>query len=138
MESYKSPFARLLANENALQFWNTFVEKTEEEQHHIIAAISDLNTTTLCDSSDKNVEPFAKISSKIRRTIKVRKNLALNIVQTVEKELLDFFTHTPDDICVKYPTTSFDRLLLHAIAQYHGLQSISKWHLVADKNWIND
>ncbi|CAH0562521.1 unnamed protein product [Brassicogethes aeneus] len=121
MEPYRSPFTRLLEDNSALAYWNNFIEKSEEEQNKIMKAY-----TEKCNNNEEASEkPYGRISSKIRRTIKIRKNLSLEDVKSSEDDLISFFTNTPNKVYIKHPPTSFDRLLLHAIAQYHKLQSIS-------------
>ncbi|KAJ8986232.1 hypothetical protein NQ317_009938 [Molorchus minor] len=99
MEPYKGPFARLLEDMNALDFWNTFIEKSQEEQTLIIKEFSE------------------KYSHAQRAELKA--------VKDFEDDLIDFFKATPTEIYVRYPPTSFDRLILHAIAQYHRLKAVS-------------
>ncbi|XP_044256792.1 R3H domain-containing protein 4-like [Tribolium madens] len=122
MEPYTSPFAKLLQDDDALQFWNAFVDKSEEEQAQVVAAFSQQNS-----KKDKDVQkgkPSARISPKIKRTIKIKKNLSLEQVKKSEDDLIAFFKSTPSQVYVKCPPTYFERLLLHAIAQYHDLQSL--------------
>uniref|UniRef100_V5I960 R3H domain-containing protein 4 n=2 Tax=Anoplophora glabripennis TaxID=217634 RepID=V5I960_ANOGL len=124
MESYKSPFARLLEDSNALEYWNTFIEKSEEEQLKIIRAFSD----KFCDNNLQSVHKSNKhgrLSSRIRHTIKIKKNLSLEVVKGLEEDLIKFFKTTPQNKYIRSPQTSFDRLLVHAAAQYHKLKSIS-------------
>lgn len=124
MESHKGPFARLLDNKDALEYWQEFVEKSEEEQSELIRALTEKyhNETVVerCQSDSPG-----RISSRIRRTFKIKKNLSLEIVQVCEEDLIQFFKAKPEDTYVKIPPTSFERLLIHAIAQYHKLQSVS-------------
>ncbi|KAJ8923724.1 hypothetical protein NQ315_010305 [Exocentrus adspersus] len=124
MEDYKGPFARLLEDPDALEYWNTFIEKSEEEQTEIVKAFSE----KFCKDNLENVEKSYKhgrLSARIRRTIKIKKNLSLETIKGFEDELIEFFKATPQDIYIRFPPTSFDRLLLHAIAQYHMLKSLS-------------
>lgn len=121
MEPYSSPFTKLLQDNDALQFWNAFVDKSEEEQAQVVAAFSQKHSKKDEVQKDK---PLARISSKIKRTIKIKKNLSLELVKKSEDDLIAFFKLTPSQVYVKYPPTYFERLLLHAIAQYHGLQSV--------------
>ncbi|KAJ8926907.1 hypothetical protein NQ314_020759 [Rhamnusium bicolor] len=125
MESYKGPFARLLEDKNALEYWNSFIEKSEEEQAKIVRAFSEKYNNHLQGNTNKADAQHGRLSSRIRRTIKIRKNLSLETVKGFEDELIEFFKATPMEIYVRYPPTSFDRLLLHAIAQHHKLKSIS-------------
>ena len=120
MEPYDSPFSKLLQDEDALQFWNAFIDKSEEEQAQVIADFSDKKQKDIVQKD----KPFARISSKIKRTIKIKKNLSLEQVKESEDDLIAFFKVTPSQVYVKCPPTYFERLLLHAIAQYHGLQSL--------------
>lgn len=125
MESYKSPFARLLEDPDALEYWNDFVEKSEEEQMKIVTAFSEKFYDNDTQTEDKT-NRHGRLSSRIRRTIKIKKNLSLETVKSLEDDLIQFFKATPHDTYIKFPPTSFDRLLLHALAQYHKLKSSSK------------
>ncbi|KAG5889716.1 hypothetical protein JTB14_010190 [Gonioctena quinquepunctata] len=125
MESYKGPFTRLLEDPAAMECWNSFIEKSEEEQSEIVKAFSDKYCNHSAPDSKNDSETPGYISSRIRRTFRIRKNLSLEIIHDCEEDLIEFFKATPDDIYIKYPPTSFDRLLIHAIAQYHRLKSIS-------------
>lgn len=148
MEPYKSPFTRLLEDNDALEYWHKFIQKSEEEQKKIVQSFSEKYTQNQDNESPtKSEKPFARISAKIRRTIKIRKNLSLESVKSCEDDLIHFFKATPNEVYIKHPPTSFDRLLLHAIAQYHGLKSIVSGIVVngqkksveiynANSNWI--
>ncbi|EFA11236.1 R3H domain-containing protein 4 [Tribolium castaneum] len=122
MEPYASPFAKLLQDDDALQFWNAFVDKSEEEQARVVAAFSQKQSKS--DKTAQREKPSARISHKIKRTIKIRKNLSLEQVKQSEDDLIAFFKSTPSQVYVKCPASYFERLLLHAIAQYHDLQSL--------------
>lgn len=124
MEPYKTPFTRLLEDKTAMECWQNFIEKSEKEQKEIIQKFSN----SVQDIKNDNIrkDKPGKISSRIKRTFKIRKNLSLEIVKGCEEDLIGFFRTTPSDIYIKHPPTSFDRLLLHGIAQYHRLHSISK------------
>lgn len=125
MESYRGPFARLLEDPNALEYWNDFIEKSEEEQMKIVTAFSEKFNDNDVQNIHKN-NRHGKLSSRIRRTIKIKKNLSLEAVKRLEDDLIEFFKTTPHGTYIKFPPTSFDRLLLHAVAQYHKLKSLSK------------
>ncbi|XP_057653748.1 R3H domain-containing protein 4-like [Diorhabda carinulata] len=123
MESHKGPFARLLDNKDALEYWQEFVEKSEEEQSELIRALTaKYHNETVVERCQS--ESPGRISSRIR-TFKIKKNLSLEIVQVCEEDLIQFFKAKPEDTYVKNPPTSFERLLIHAVAQYHKLQSVS-------------
>lgn len=129
VEGYKSPFTRLLEDNDALDFWNSFVEKSEEEQSAIINSMMRKTNADIDDGTPRKREPFARISSKIKRTMKIRKNLAKDVLDKFEKEVVEFFKATPENTYLRVPSTSFERLLLHAIAQFHDLSSLSKYVL---------
>lgn len=78
----------------------------------------------------KTSSPFARISAKIKRTLKIRRKLAKELLSGLEKDMINYFKDSPDGVYVKEPSNSFERLLLHAIAQYHSLQSISRANLI--------
>ncbi|CAH1154642.1 unnamed protein product [Phaedon cochleariae] len=126
MESYKGPFTRLLEDKVAMECWNNFIEKSEEEQSQIMRQISEnYCNDQINNSPSDDFDSPGKISSRIRRTFKIRKNLQFEVIDECETDLIQFFETRPEDTYVKFPPTSFDRLLIHAIAQYHKLKSIS-------------
>lgn len=129
LESYRSPFARLLEDENALEFWNDFIEKSQNEQAVIMESLGQKQDKRE-SAVAKPGSPFAKISAKIKRTLKIRKKLAKEMLAGLEKDMINFFKDSPDGIYVKEPSNSFERLLLHAVAQYHSLHSISRVNLI--------
>lgn len=124
LEPYKGPFTRLLEDENALEFWNDFIEKSQDEQVVIMESLGQKHKKS---KDAKVVLPFARISAKIKRTLKIRNKLAIKLLAGIEKDMIDFFKNSPDGVYVKDPSNSFERLLLHAIAQFHNLNSISKF-----------
>ncbi|XP_066247200.1 R3H domain-containing protein 4-like [Euwallacea similis] len=122
---YKSPFARLLEDASAMKYWNNFIEKSDQEQADIINAFSQQYHKEKSKSDiviQDNKPPLGKVSSLVKRTLKNKKNLSMESVQNCEIEMLEFFKTSPQDVYVKSPPSSFDRLLLKAIAHYHGLQ----------------
>lgn len=123
VDPYKSPFARLLEDLDAMKFWNDFVEKSEEEQTNIINAFSEhCHTAKVPVDQEGEGQHIGRVSSRVKRTFKTKKNLSVESVKTCEDNLLNFFNVTPKDIYVQSPPTSFERLLLKAIAHYHGLE----------------
>lgn len=121
MELYDGPFSRLLQDKEALLIWHDLIEKSDEEQARFVAAFTDKNANTKQIAQEK---PFSKISPKIKRTIKIKKNLSLEQVEQFENDVVAFFKQTPNEIYAKIVETYFSRLLLHGIAQYHGLISL--------------
>lgn len=132
MEPYKTPFARLLENSAALEYWQNFIEKSEKQQKEIIEAFS-----KSVQNNNKDITKPGRISSRIKKTFKIRKNLSIDSIKGCEDDLILFFKSTPSGIYVRDPPTSFDRLLLHGIAQYHKLTSISKYLYLRKFNFIS-
>lgn len=127
IEPYKGPFTRLLEDDKALEFWNDFIEQSQEQQSLIMESLTQKPLKEVPNGELKQTPPFERISSKIKRTIKVRKNLAKELLKTSEKAMIDFFNDSPENLYVAVPSTSFERLLLHAVAQFHALKSISEY-----------
>lgn len=116
LESYKDPFERLMElTDEPLEFLNEFTLRLEEE--------SSVEPSELRDKGD--LSPFYKISNKIRRTIKARKNLPISLLKNIEDDVLTFFKLAPSGVFFFAPVKSFDRLMFHAVAQYHSLKSES-------------
>jgi len=122
VDPYKSPFARLLEDFDALEFWNNFIEKTEKEQMDLLNAFSEQYHKYKPDCVQDTNRSVGRVSARVKRTFKTKKNLSIEIVRDYELQLLEFFDSSPKDVYVKCPPTSFDRLLLKTIAHYHGLQ----------------
>ncbi|KAK5639474.1 hypothetical protein RI129_011966 [Pyrocoelia pectoralis] len=123
METYKTPFARVLEDKNALSQWNEFIELPEEQQQQLTEPVPKIQQHTQSEDKSDNLRP--KLSSRIKRAIKVKKNLSMEMVQTLENDVINYFISSPEGIFTSSPSTSFERLLLHAIANYHHLKSIS-------------
>lgn len=121
MEPYDGPFARLLQNKEGLLMWEHLMEESEEEQARFIAAFTEKNTYTNEIAQGKS---FFRISPKIKRTIKIKKNISLEHVEEFEHDVIAFFQKTPYEVYKKIVQTYFNRLLLHGIAQHHGLSSL--------------
>ncbi|KAK4872061.1 hypothetical protein RN001_016185 [Aquatica leii] len=119
MEDYKSPFARVLENESNLRRWNEFINLSEEEQRTLLEFVPEEIRSYVTNKHTP------RISSRIKRAMKVKKNLSMDMVEKLENEVVNYFLCSPEGVFVSSPPTSFERLLLHAIAQYHCLKSIS-------------
>lgn len=135
IEPYKSPFMRLLEDQNALEFWNDFIEKSQDEQAVIMESLGQKEEKCL-KNEGKTISPFARISGKIKRTLKIRNKHAKELLGGMEGDMISFFCETPDGVYIKEPANSFERLLLHAVAQYHNLNSISMFELDVRLSYI--
>lgn len=115
IENYKDPFTRLMDfTSEPIEFLNEFSYKLEQE-----------NSIDLEEKDRQNQTPYYRISHKIRRSIKDRKNFPMCLIKGIEGNVIDFFKIKPQDIFCCVPSKSFERLLFHAVAQYHGLSSVS-------------
>lgn len=116
LEYYKGPFARLMdITEEPLEYMDEICSQLEQEKV----------ATKNKEEKRTNASAYMRISNKIRRTIKIKKNFPLNLMKELENEILDFFKATPLEIYCIVPSKSFERLLYHAISQYHRLNSVS-------------
>ncbi|KAF2884587.1 hypothetical protein ILUMI_21590 [Ignelater luminosus] len=122
VDDYKGPFARLLENKSALQFWNEFTALPEEDQAKLTESVP---KQAVPQNVIKPDDPMLRISSKIKRAMKIKKHLPMELIEKIEEDLINYFTIDPQGVFFSTPVTSFERLLLHAIAQYHNLRSIS-------------
>lgn len=104
VKPYKHYFSSLRQDE----FWHNFKEPQR---------------SSVVTKSRRKLNPFENISAKIRRTVRKRGKAAAEILAKLEEEVLEFFDKTTDSIYVRKPRNSFERFLLHAVAQFHGLAS---------------
>ncbi|KAL3282137.1 hypothetical protein HHI36_005332 [Cryptolaemus montrouzieri] len=122
---HDGPFTRLIRNCKNLTYWNQFINMTESEQNQLLNTPSSSEKITERTSKLKSRTPFGNISSRIRRMLKMRKNLSMSLVRSNENDIINFFVNSPMKTFVKCPMSGYEKLLLHAIAQYHCLKSIS-------------
>lgn len=114
LESYKDPFARLMdSTSNPIESLNDFTYQLEQESQ----------VDEHADTKEKT--PYQRISNKIRRAMKIKKNFPHLLIENIENDIVGFFTSNPLDIFCCVPSKSFERLLFHAVSQYHGLSSVS-------------
>lgn len=65
------------------------------------------------------------VSVKIKKALKKRRQAATRILSYLEEDVVQFFEGMSSMVYVMKPRTSFERLLLHGIAQFHALISRS-------------
>jgi len=79
----------------------------------------------------RQVHPAYSASSSFRRienrlkTLLTHKHVPWEKLEQFEQDLTDFFTTSPDGVFVTVLESGYDRLLLHAVAQYMRLKSQS-------------
>lgn len=117
---HNSPFTTILENPELEKVWNNFMQKDEWEQEQL----------TIFKKSEtlriKNVPSYSNISLNIRMTFKMMRSLYE--LESAEDEILQFLTNTPENAFVQYNKNSYQRLLIHGVAQYYHLKSTSKLH----------
>ncbi|XP_066995032.2 R3H domain-containing protein 4 isoform X1 [Anabrus simplex] len=126
-------FSSLFENEDAMQVWEEFVNTPEDQQDQILSRrkeASGVNVQLQSDLIQTGEVAYRRISSGLRNKLK-RCRVPLGIVEPIENELIDFFTKAPTSTYISGILNSFERLLLHAVAQYYGLIARSI-DLVAD------
>lgn len=114
---HNSPFTTILENPELEKVWNNFMQKDEWEQEQL----------TIFKKSEtlriKNVPSYSNISLNIRMTFKMMRSLYE--LESAEDEILQFLTNTPENAFVQYNKNSYQRLLIHGVAQYYHLKSTS-------------
>jgi len=57
------------------------------------------------------------------------------MLEFLENQVVDFFSKTPRGTYTSSSLSSYERLLLHAVSQYHCLISCSKFNLSVICRW---
>jgi len=97
------------------------VSSSEENQERFISGQKPSATANCVNQSRSE----RRLSTTLRALIKKR-NLPFGMVQYLEGELVQFFVSMPRDIYVSPELSSFERMLLHSLSDYHDLESLSK------------
>ncbi|XP_008277591.1 R3H domain-containing protein 4 [Stegastes partitus] len=130
-----SIFTRACTNGNYLEPWNDFMNCSGEEQEKLLSLLEreeakKKNANRLL-KDQRNVNPafsaqecFHRIDRRLRATLK-RKTMPIGMLEVLEQNLLSFFNAQPHSVYKTNLTSSFERLLLHAICQYMDLISAS-------------
>ncbi|XP_070562770.1 R3H domain-containing protein 4-like [Ptychodera flava] len=144
MASNQTVFGELLTNEESMEIWNDFINHPEEEQEVFLMSLegkkeklTKSNEEAKADRAegeitDKRLEHpaftpeqcFRRISGKLKALLH-RRHLPKGTLETIEDDVLSWFTMSPDSVYVSVLPSSYDRLLLHAVCQYLDLHSMS-------------
>lgn len=106
-------------NAVCLQKWDEFICSSEEKQQQVINEGKEKK----CNLSRQSDSP--EISAALRRLLR-RKSFPTGILQYLEEELVGFFLEMPTKTYISRELSSFERLLLHSLSDYHRLISVSK------------
>ncbi|CAI5685040.1 unnamed protein product [Oreochromis niloticus] len=130
-----SIFYEVCTNGNYVEPWNDFMNCSGEEQERLLSLLEleeakKKNTNQLL-KDQRNVNPaftaqdcFQRIDRRLRVTLR-RKQIPMGTLEVLEENLLSFFNAQPHSVYKTNLSSSFERLLLHAICQYMDLVSAS-------------
>uniref|UniRef100_A0A0B6YUA7 R3H domain-containing protein n=2 Tax=Arion vulgaris TaxID=1028688 RepID=A0A0B6YUA7_9EUPU len=149
-EPSSSIFEELFENADKMEMWNSFVESSEEEQRKILNyrglhdikedSEEDVNTEGTVTTAEDNwvmildersdhpafspKECYSRVDRNLRALLK-RRQLPMGILANLEREIVTFFHDCPTTVYISSITSSFERMLLHALCQYLNLRSQS-------------
>ncbi|XP_029939837.1 R3H domain-containing protein 4 [Salarias fasciatus] len=130
-----SIFTEACTNGNYIEPWNDFMNCSGEEQERLLSLLEQegakkKNANQLV-KDQRNVNPafsaqdcFLRIDRRLRATLR-RKQVPIGTLEVLEENLLSFFNDQPRSVYTMNLTSSFERLLLHAVCQYMDLLSAS-------------
>ncbi|KAF7703474.1 R3H domain-containing protein 4 [Silurus meridionalis] len=116
-------FTEAWTNGNYMKYWSDFMNRSGEEQERVLAQLEQ-ETPRQMNPSFTAQACFQRIDRKLRATLK-RKHVPKTTLEILESDLLTFFEAHPQSTYVAELSSSFERLLLHAICQYMDLASAS-------------
>uniref|UniRef100_A0A3P9HQR4 R3H domain containing 4 n=1 Tax=Oryzias latipes TaxID=8090 RepID=A0A3P9HQR4_ORYLA len=133
-----SIFTEACTNENYIEPWNDFMNCSGEEQERLLSLVEQEEAKRKHHSQllkdPRNVNPafkaqdcFQRIDRRLRATLR-RKQIPMGTLEVLEGNLLNFFQAEPRSVYTTNLSSSFERLLLHAICQYMDLLSASSDH----------
>lgn len=124
MQNPSPGFSRLFEGDN-MEKWYDFMESSEEVQKKIIDHGPKKRSCSSDPAQDAAGKEFQRIKSGVRNLLK-RSHVPVGMLTFLETEIVNFFTKSPQSVYISGILSSFERLLLHAISQYHQLCSFSR------------
>ncbi|TRY97486.1 hypothetical protein DNTS_008217, partial [Danionella cerebrum] len=103
-----SIFTEACTNENYVEYWSDFMNRSGEEQERLLALLEEEAQKTHFNKTHKD-----------QREEK-------GVLEGLESGLLGFFVAHPNSVYITKLCSSYERLLLHAICQYMDLTSASE------------
>ncbi|BFZ16801.1 hypothetical protein BsWGS_19840 [Bradybaena similaris] len=145
-----SLFEELFDNPDKMEMWNSFVESSEEEQWKILnyrglhdikedseeeaeaeapAQTAEDNWVMILDERSDHPafspkECYSRVDRNLRALLK-RRQLPMGMLANLEREIVTFFHDYPASVYISNVSSSFERMLLHALCQYLNLRSHS-------------
>ncbi|KAM4628675.1 R3H domain-containing protein 4 [Polymixia lowei] len=125
-----SIFTEACSNGSYVEQWNDFMNRSGEEQEKLLALLekeAKRKITNRALNENPAITPqdrFQRIDRRLQTTLR-RKQIPLGTLEVLEERLLSFFTAQPQSVYTTNLSSSFERLLLHAVCQYMDLVSAS-------------
>ncbi|XP_061682247.1 R3H domain-containing protein 4 isoform X2 [Syngnathoides biaculeatus] len=130
-----SIFTEAWTNDDYVEPWSDFMNCSGEEQERLLSLLEQevaKKKIVGCLLKDqRNVNPaftaqecFQRIDRRLRTTLR-RKQIPVGTLEVLEENLLSFFLAQPRSVYTTNLSSSFERLLLHAVCQYMDLVSSS-------------
>lgn len=149
-----SAFAELFSEREKMKAWNDFINSTEEEQAEFLQTGTrhieengnqvendrengnDLDDSwecvpRSCVTDKRSAHPsfsaeecFQKLDKNIRTMLK-RRQRPMGMLTWLENEIISFFKEWPTSVYISKLSSSYERMMVHALCQYLDLQSKS-------------
>lgn len=143
-----SHFTELFMEQEKMKIWNDFINSSEDEQNQILRQAErkiskktkeEGTNMTDCEDLDEAWEEvdkrashpaftaqecFQKIDKHIKSYLK-RRHVPMGVLESLERDLVAFFTEWPSSVYLSDLKNSFERMMLHALCQYLDLLSSS-------------
>jgi len=120
-------FSVLFRDGSSMLLWRVFLGSSEEVQEHFMKGDNEKVTSSPMKPPGRALtgdEAYRQIEGGLRSILRKTKP-CLELLNYLEQMLVDFFTQSPRGKFVSGNMTSFERLLCHAISQYHVLSAQS-------------
>lgn len=149
VEPTVTAFSELFMQHEKMKVWNDFINRTEEDQEELLHMVSknaaknsveegasaEEETTNVEEWEDlgdnRTVHPaytaedcFKRIDTRLRGFLR-RRTVPKGTLEYLEADITSFFHDWPSSILVSKLSSSFERLMLHALCQYLDLRSHS-------------
>ena len=85
-----------------------------------------IESNTKRRSVNSSKKCFNRIDGCLKTVLRKKTMICISIIESIENELILNFKNDPNSIYQIHLNDSFERLLLHALSQYHGLDCFSK------------
>lgn len=130
VQNSNDAFQRLLEDRDCLEAWDNFIQSSEEVQLMVISNNGFFERPRKKLASFPSSGPmtgeqaFSNIKTGLRNVLK-KNRVPLGMLEFLENQVVDFFSKMPCGTYTSSSLSSYERLLLHAVSQYHCLNSFS-------------